>query len=594
MKSLRTANLNYLLVLFISVNFTFSYTQTNHKQLTDSAAVALDKMNYQSALFFLEDALILSKKSNQTSLIVNDLLRIGDTHMSLDNMDSALENYLLALRLSESTQDDSLEFEVITKISFYFMEFEQLEMAEEYVDRAKKLANKLHHAKFYSSYYNSLGILERRKKNFEASIQAYKQGLELIPSTLPEEKFSAFVNLSTAYAYGGNLQTSYTYLLRAEELNESLQNDWYSLVLYGQLGRTNLLLGNPDKAIEYYILGLEVSNETQNHDMIERFNRELARAHAKLGNYRKAYEYYAAFVIELQNSQERENASAIAEMSAKYEHEKNEQRIKSLEKQRELKAEIHKSQIDRRNLWIIFFLLIVCITIFAAFLVLKNQRNKQRLRLELVENQKELVKQQSELKGQEVERNRLSRELHDGLGGTLASIKMRLSSKNIESISPILKDLDTACQDVRNMSHSLSSSFINETSFYSLLMKLSEDIQNRSSLIVNLEFMPMEELNNLESEKRHQCYRIIQELSNNVLKHAHAKTLTIGLMKNDDEVILLVEDDGIGFDAAAAPSGIGLNNVSKRLENIGGHLEIMSKQNGGSTFSIDFPFNKRV
>ena len=590
MKSIRIANLKYLLVLFVLVNVPFSDAQTNHKQLTDSATIASDKMNYQSALFFLEDALVISKKNKDTLQIITDLIEIGETQMSLGDMDNSMKNYLTGLRLSEKVQNDSLQFDALLKISFYFMEFEGLGVAEEYLNRAKKFADVSKRSEYYRSYYNTLGILERRKENYDASIQAYKKSLELTKSGSSEKRFNSLINISSAYSYKGDYQTSLSYLLKAKTLNDTLKDEWSSIVLCGQIGRTHLLLNEVNTAIEYYTQGLNTSKKTKNSDMIKRFNRELARANYSLGNYEEAYYYYTEFVIELENYHQQANATAIAEMSAKYEHEKNEQRINSLEKERELKAEIHKSQIDRRNLWIIFFLLIVCITITIAVVILKARRNKQRLKIELVENQKELAKQQSELIGQEVERNRLSRELHDGLGGTLASIKMRLSSKNIEGISPILEDIDDACQDIRNMSHSLNSNYISETSFYSLLSKLSQELRNRSSLIVNLEFMPMEELNNLESERRLQCFRIIQELSNNVIKHANAKNLTIGLIKNDDEVILLVEDNGIGFDTSIASTGIGLDNVRTRLKNIGGHMEVTSKQNEGSTFSINFPF----
>lgn len=584
-------NLSSLLLLAVFSTIQYAYSQDEYSRLIDSANVAEEKMNYQSELYFLEDALELSEKSKDNKRIVSDLIRIGRTYVYLDDMNESLEHYLRALRLSEKMDNDTLRFECFIKISYYYMEINELTQAEDYLNKMKRIATKLGDKLIYSRYYNNLGVLERRKNNLEASIRAYTKGLDLIPSDSLEDKFSAFINLSTAHGYNKDFQTAISYLLQAEELNETLQNDMYTLVLSGQLGRINLLLGNTDKAIEYYISGLDKSIESQNHKLTERFNRELARTHYKRGEYREAYEYYAAFVIELQNSQKRENSRAIAEMSAKYEHEKKEQKIVSLEKEKELTDKIHRSRDERKNLWLALAIIVAALTIVIAIIVFRNQRNKQRLRLELVQKQEELARQEAELKGQEVERNRLSRELHDGLGGTLSSIKMRLSSKNLQELDPILKDIDAACEDVRNMSHSLNSSIIDDMSFYSLLLKLCDDIRMRSSLDVNLEFMPVEKLNSLESERRHQCYRIIQELTNNTIKHAQAGELTIGLMENNDDVILLVEDDGIGFDATNTRNGIGLSNIRKRLENLQGELDIRSKPNEGTTFSISFPFN---
>lgn len=592
MKSLRHFLLQYNLLVFVTLSSLSAHAQVlNHKRLLDSAEVATSKMNYQRALIFLDEAIDISKKTKNKAQIISDFLTIGRTHSSLDNKEKALEMHMNALRLSDELKNDSITFEVVNELSVYYLSIESFELAKKYINQSKKIADRVGYLDFQRRYFNTLGIYERRTKNFEASINAYKKSLEFIPAEQLDDKLNAYINLSTAYGYADDLETSYSYLLKAEKLNETMQNDFYSLVLCGQLGRTQLLMGKLSKAVEYYELGLEKSIQVKNSDMIERFNRELARAHSKLGNFKEAYNYYAAFVFELENSHERQNATAIAEMSAKYESEKKEQKIKSLEEQQKLKAEIHQAQMERRNLWIVLSLLVVMVTITIAFIVLKNQRNKQRLQIELVEKQKELAKQEAELIGQEAERNRLSRELHDGLGGTLASIKMRLSDQNNALIAPILEDLDSACQDVRDMSHSLSSSFVNEIDFHELLMKLTEDIRRRSTMTINLEFMPIDELNSLEPEKRHQSYRIIQELTNNVVKHANASKLTIGLMKNDDEVILLIEDNGIGFETNSKMSGIGLQNVRKRLENIAGHLEITSKLNEGTTFTLNFPFS---
>ncbi len=589
MNSFSKAKLNIQLILFTLIS-SAAFGQSNHKQLLDSAEVANEKMHYQSALIFLQDALEISNRSKNQTQIAGDILEIGKTYMSMGEMDQALESFFKALRMSDQIKNDSMTFEVVNQFALYHLKLEIPDNAKKYIDRTKILADKLGYSSFRRRYYNVLGIYERRKGNMKASISAYKKCIEFISPSMRDELFNAYVNLSTAYVYNNELEIALTYLSKAEKLNQTMKNDYNSLVLYGQTGRIELLRGNAQKAIQYYELGFEHSKKAKNSDMIERFARELARSYHTLGNYEKAYHYYAAFVIELEKSHAQENATAIAEMSAKYEDEKKEQKIESLEEQSKLKAEIHQTQIDRRNLWIAISLLIVLITIVIAFLLMKNQRNKQRLKLELIEQQKELAKQEAELKGQEVERNRLSRELHDGLGGTLASIKMRLSSKNIDSLDPILQDLDAACLDVRNMSHSLSSQFTHEIDFYSLLKKLVNDLQQRSSLKVNLEFMPVEELNQLAAEPRHQCYRIIQELTNNVVKHAHATTLTIGLMKNENDVIVLVEDNGIGFEPGSMPSGIGISNVRKRLETINGNLDITSSLNKGSIFAISFPF----
>lgn len=508
----KTDTIRSSIFLFFCLFFTLCsvHAQMSYKSRIDSAKHCFEKMNFQRALFHYEDALKLSKKCKDNKRIISDLLAIGSTYSDLDEYGKSFENRIKALKLAEKLEgEDSLKFEALLNLTDLSLKRENPDGAKKYLDRVKVIAEQIAHPYYLHQYYNHLGILERYKKNFDASINAYKRAIEI--TTNGEFQIKYLNNIATAYAVNKKYEKEIFYLLKAKKRNETVQDEYSEMVLCGQLGFVYRFMERHSEAEYYLKIALDKAIKSDNKLITKRAQRELARLYYKLGDYKEAYNFYSDFVKELESSHERENSRAIAEMTAKYEHEKKEQKIATLEQEKKLKDKIHQSQTERKKLWLALAVIVAALTMIIAIVVFKNQRNKQRLKLELTDKQKELAKQEAELKGQEIERNRLSRELHDGLGGTLSSIKIRLSSKNIQELDPILKDIDAACIDIRNMSHSLNSSIIEDMNFSSLLLKLCGDIKTRSLLKVNLELMPVDKLNDLESERRHQCYRIIQD-----------------------------------------------------------------------------------
>jgi len=171
MNLLRTTNLKFLLVLFISITPGIIIAQQIRNQLIDSAEIAKRSINYKKALLLYKEALVISQRGRNKTLIAQDFQNIGTTYMSLDEMDHSIENYLEGLSISEKIKgNDSLEFSILIDIAYFFMDFEEIKTAEKYLDRAKILADKNGLPSYYRSYYLELGILERRKKNYPAAI----------------------------------------------------------------------------------------------------------------------------------------------------------------------------------------------------------------------------------------------------------------------------------------------------------------------------------------------------------------------------------------------------------------------------------------
>ncbi|MFK7809562.1 MAG: ATP-binding protein [Saprospiraceae bacterium] len=205
------------------------------------------------------------------------------------------------------------------------------------------------------------------------------------------------------------------------------------------------------------------------------------------------------------------------------------------------------------------------------------------------------------LEGQEGERSRLAKEIHDGIGPLLSTIKLNLdtikseidivSEKTRRNIYNIEELVTTVASDIRSISHSLMPAALKDFGLIPTLENLVLKINNSEKVDVKLFHSNMEE--RLEEQVELGLYRMIQELLNNILKYAIAKNITIQIVKHPSDLTLTIEDDGLGFDKEKIEelmsSGIGLRNVKARTEALLGNLIIDTSPGNGVMTTIEIP-----
>jgi len=205
------------------------------------------------------------------------------------------------------------------------------------------------------------------------------------------------------------------------------------------------------------------------------------------------------------------------------------------------------------------------------------------------------------MEGQELERKRLARDIHDGIGPILSTVKMNLANieDDIVNPAPILKEkfrrsyqmIDEAAGDLRSISHNLMPKVLSDFGLSEALETLCEKIDATRS--INVEFINTGLYDRLDEVTELGLYRICQELINNTLKYAHAKKVTLQLIKRNEAIRLMYEDDGIGFDPEKVTNGIGLMNIENRARALAGQSVIDSRPDKGMTATIEIPINKQ-
>jgi len=204
---------------------------------------------------------------------------------------------------------------------------------------------------------------------------------------------------------------------------------------------------------------------------------------------------------------------------------------------------------------------------------------------------------QSLLIGQEKEKRRIAREIHDGIGQAISTVRLHLdfmmskmnnpdTKRDAHRISNLISEIAT---DLRNLSHDLMPSSLVDFGLITALTNLIKRVNQTQSIYVYLENDILNE--DIDFNYSLNIYRIIQELINNSIKHSDCKEVKIKLNLRNDIISLVVSDDGRGSDKVKVGSGIGLYNIKNRLASINGQLEIKTSKFKGFKVIINIPFN---
>jgi signal transduction histidine kinase len=322
----------------------------------------------------------------------------------------------------------------------------------------------------------------------------------------------------------------------------------------------------------------------------------MSETQAALGNFKPAYEWSVRYSQLSDSINASRLKNEIHDMEIKYGNAEKQKAIEAL------KMENEKSSLSARNTRLmIWFLASVCILLFilavVTFLYMRNNKklsqqkdlfHQQQLRE--IEQQQQIHVGHALLQGEERERRRVAGDLHDGLGGLLAGVKMNLTGMATETktkdLTRVVDQLDHSISELRRIARNMMPEALLK---FGLETALKEACENLISDKVNIRFQTYGIRSNIPHEKQLTIYRVVQELLNNAIKHASANEILLQCSQNNDTFFITLEDNGKGFDTSAIRSfkGIGLSNVKNRVDYLNGKLEINSTVNEGTSINIE-------
>ncbi|AEV34426.1 histidine kinase [Owenweeksia hongkongensis DSM 17368] len=247
--------------------------------------------------------------------------------------------------------------------------------------------------------------------------------------------------------------------------------------------------------------------------------------------------------------------------------------------------ELKESRSTQATMGVLFITLIVIGVWVTYFIRMKGLKENQKLKFALKTKQLEQL-----MEVQETERQRIARELHDGIGQSLAALKLQLQFDEAPNAQQVtMERVNALCKEVRTLSHQMMPLVLRENGLKAAIEQLLK------SSFTNPEIEADMVTHNVDlrlSEKTEvHLYRITQELISNILKHANATNVGVQLLLRDDTMILIVEDNGIGYVQEDKIEGIGISNIYSRVEALSGRMRIRSSKENGTCVHIAIPYS---
>jgi len=547
---------------------------------------------FDSALNLSLKLVNYSERIKDSTYLAISLIMASQYYKRVQDYDNAIQA-LERGRLIRHLRDETLEEGNIEgSIGFIYSGMHQYRKAVDY--ELSSVANLLKNndSSSLADTYISLGYNYTNLQLYD-SATFFLEKANIIASKLSIPFAEMAYNLNSAYVYykQGNIQRIKPFVDKGLFLAKQMgTTEWEANGFWG-LSIYYLYAKDYAKASMYADSCLQSAMTYNFREVKSRIYNTLSQIHFFKGDTKMGY-YYANQYELLKDSILNES---ILMNTTFYEAQFKTQK-------KETQIQIQKSQLRQKTMLNYFLIGGALFLLFIVLLLYRNYRSKQVIqqrRIAELETEKQLSATEAVLKGEEQERTRLAKDLHDGLGGMLSGIKHSLNTMkgnlimtadNAQAFERSIDMLDSSINEMRRVAHNMMPEVLVRYGLDEALREFCNEITYSGALKVNYQSVAM---NNVEIEqtKAVAIYRIIQELVNNAIKHAAAKNVLVQvhLSKQEQALAITVEDDGKGFDINAADNaaGMGWRNIRNRVDFLKGKLDVSSIAGNGTSVLIE-------
>lgn len=482
---------------------------------------------------------------------------IASIYNHTEQYQPALQYNLLAYQTAVTKNDTFSEGMIAHDVSISFTKNKQPDSAKYYATRALQLGQSIRND-FVTGY-------------------AYKAFFELYKS----EKMWLLAQTSA--------QQSLTYLQQT--------NSRYDVCFaYCNLAESALALQQNTAARDAIQKAATLAEEVHSFQLSKRVYGLYKDIAAAGGDYKNAYAFAQLYQQYSDSVFFEKRNNTLNELETKYQTAQKETQI--ARQQVEIQEQLIKTKQARIRLAIavvLFFVLLVGAILL--YLFFKQRQTLLQNKIITIEQQKKLELTQAIMDGEETERARLAKELHDGIGGLMSMVKLRFAKirqtaaglQQEEDFDKALELLNTASQDIRKISHALMPSALERLGLTEATAQFCHAMESSSRMEIDFQHYGLEE--RLPQRFELLVYRIIQELLNNIVKYAEAGDVLVQISRHDNQLSITVEDDGKGFDVniIRQKDGIGLHSMQQRIALLGGRMDIDSAIGKGTSVNIELP-----
>ena len=557
---------------------------------------------YDQTMLLLREGVKLSidRKDRMREGIMYE--NMGNTFQEMQRLDSAATYYFKALPIFEGFQDSLKMANVYSDLANVFTQTDKQERALGYINRAVEISKKLEDGYYLSHLVNKENILWKLKRRNEAE----KVNNQIIALA---RKLNDVVDMADALQNQCNHDVErkhYEKLLNhAQELaklNPQLQSAERTTLADYWLSVAYYFNRNYPKSYNYIEEAVIKAEKLQNTEHLQQYYTHYAKVILAYKNDPILAEKFNNLSDSLREVSFNKNIlKTTKELETKYETDKKERSIQQLS--------IENLNKKRQISLLIFSVILLSVALIFFWLWMQNRnriRKQEQIlhdqKLKQLENEKQLLASRAVLQGQDEERSRLAKDLHDGLGGILSSVKYSfqnmkqsfiLQHEHALAFERSMNLLDESLAELRRVSHNMMPESLAKLGLEDALKNYIQTLDENSEISFTYQSFGLEDVE-LENIYKTTIFRVIQELTTNIIRHSNAKEALVQVMVKDNQINITIEDDGVGFEPQQVnkqPS-MGVQNLYNRIDYLKGKVDLQTGLGSGCSYYIEIPLTK--
>jgi signal transduction histidine kinase len=548
--------------------------------------------DYKNASAYALKNLDIAEKKNDDKLRAKTYNNLAAVYNHFGNYRQAIDYALKCLELSEKTKDSaSFPIRNLTASNTYY-NLKQYEKTILYSKRAVEYGEKFNNTYAVMMGLNNMATAYTDLHKIDSGIFFYTKQLDI--AQREEDVVNtiyALINLSYNHFKIGNLPGVEKYLSMLDKVDEQMPDKKTVAEIYAAKSLGYILRKEYQPARAQLDSGIAIAIKENATDALGNLYNTYSKLYFTQNKIKEAEDYTYKY-DSLQSALNLKELNFYTEdLETKYETQKKESQI-----------QLQKAELHQKNTLNYILAGSAVALLLISLLSYRNYKNRQKLqqaRIDELETEKQLTATEAVLKGEEQERTRLAKDLHDGLGGMLSGIKFSLSNMkgnlimtpdNAQAFERSIDMLDSSIREMRRVAHNMMPEVLVKYGLDTALKEFCNEIDRSGVIRTSYHSMAMSKAD-IEQTAAVTIYRIVQELVNNAIKHAAATNVLVQTQYSASEKLLsvTVEDDGKGFDKELLKkaSGIGWSNIQNRVDFLKGKIDVQSGEGKGTSVLIE-------
>lgn len=580
-----------------------------------------------SALLQLEDNL---KRSTNDSLKTNALIALGEYHISGDF--KKVSNYLEeALNLAKKHNNQTQIATTYADLGIMERRKSDYPKAIAYYLKSKTIFTNLNDKANIAALDHNLGVLYRYLEDYDSSIKSYKNAISILLNLedKKEDLAKSYNMLGVSFRRSDQLDSAKTYYEKAKNIFTQIGSHSNIYRVNGNLAVLNSIQNNYAESLILNFENLKYYQKTNNNASICGTLYNISVDYSKLKNYKKAlaycdqtiavakaynfksklkssywkkseiqqnlhqykdayenYKIYKKYSDSLLNKESIQKIQAV-ELNYKFNQEKLKDSLFYVNEKNnsESKIKILTGENKIKNQWILFGSLgFISLLIILYLYKTKKFSQKKRYLQELYSR--------NLIKSQENEKTKIARELHDSIGQKLMLLTKGIKNTDNEKLYNLA---DKTLEELREISKDLHPEIIERIGVTTSIKALISEFDDNTELFFTFDSLNIDPF--ISKETGLHIYRILQESLSNIVKHANAKSVYVSILKKSSYILIVVKDNGIGFDFKKKlknSDSLGMKTLKERAKVINGNIKILSIIGKGTKTTLLIPVKNEI